>query len=170
MDKNEYSRFWKDRLMKYEHALDTPGIPESARAILEEWGLPRLRGSNLKFTAMQKPLRQAAFDGIKYYVFGYDYEVPLGIGPRGRIWSLESEIGEAGARFVNTSLATFVEFLCVVPRRRRKAWKIDADDEEGLLKLAKETEEKMREIDSKAMVNEEYYWSVVVEQMGYGMI
>jgi hypothetical protein len=69
--------------------------------------------------------------------------------------------------FVNSSVETFVAFLLRV-RLRQLAGGLDELSDEELEARADVFLDALRQLDPPAVVDEEGYWSVVVEQMGYG--
>jgi hypothetical protein len=171
MNRNEYSKFWNERVVKHPYALASSGLPKSAQVILEDWGLPRVRGWHLGFKAIQEPLERKRVGKTNYLVIGNDYEVPLGLKEDGTVWCLESELEKRREpRFMNSSLSTFVEFLCVYQNYRRKVRRLDEEDEERILGLIEKSAKQMKCIDPTAMGSEEFYWPVIVEQMTDGSL
>jgi hypothetical protein len=140
-------------------------LPDGAKRVLTEVGLPR--EADLQFTRSDPEWVMAA-DGVhKYCKIGSDYGTEICIvTDSGVVFSLSSS-GRHQARFVNSGLEHFVEFLCRVTVARRRLLGL-ADEEadaqvEGL-------EAELRARDPRAFSTPNRWWSVIFEQMKAGLL
>jgi hypothetical protein len=170
MTKIDYFKFWKKGLIKYEYDFIDFKIPKSVKTLIKEWGLPNSCGPNLNFKVMRKPLVLMNIERNNYAIIGHDYEIPFGLRQDGSVWSLECDEVANRVRFVNSSLKTFIFFLCEYQLYLKKITKIDEKDEDAIQLCIDETEKEMQRYDIVALQNEENYWTVIIEQMRYGMI
>ena len=101
----------------------------------------------------------------------YDYHVPICVDEEneGRVVSAATD--DVPSTFVNSSIQAFGKFLVTYQQYRLNVGKLeDLNDEVAELRLVEQTEEKMRELDPQALENENYFWTVIIEQMRDGFL
>ncbi|MEV4627931.1 SUKH-4 family immunity protein [Micromonospora sp. NPDC049523] len=70
---------------------------------------------------------------------------------------------------VNRSLEKLVEAAGIYSRAKRRARRIDEDDDEALEALAVATADQIGKIDPDAVRDENQLWAVAAEELGYGL-
>ena len=100
---------------------------------------------------------------------GSNYGEYVCLEPRsGHVLSLPRQGSDAPrSEFMNSSVQAFAAFLLRV-RLRQLAGGLDEFGDEELEARARVFAEALRALDPLALVDEEAFWSVMVEQMGYG--
>jgi hypothetical protein len=155
-------------------------VPETARWFLAEVGLPRT--FPYYFTMVADRYQDPAVDlangasligayswqGAELLRLGSNYGqyVCLQDG-NGHVIQVPQDPDADGPSFVNSSVEAFAAFLLRV-RLRQLAGGLDDVRDEELEARAEVFLGSLRELDPAALAEEEGYWSVVVEQMGYG--
>jgi hypothetical protein len=155
--------------------------PEEARRFLAEVGLPRR--FPYYFTTIADHYQDPGVDvadgaslvglyqwgEVEMLRLGSNYGQYVCLAPgTGQVTQVPQEPSERSEPdFVNASVEAFVAFLLRV-RLRQLAGGLDDVSDEELEARAEVFLEALRELDPAAVANEEGYWSVVVEQMGYG--
>jgi hypothetical protein len=106
-------------------------------------------------------LRPLTAAGETYSIVGDDYGTKIGLSRNEDVWSVDPE-RQLPRRFINTSIAHFVLFLGLYEQ----------------FKSAKETRElclselrtQFDECDVFALSNEDSWWSLILEQIGLGLL
>jgi hypothetical protein len=157
------------------------GVPEAASHFLAEVGLPR--AFPYYFTTVGHRYQDPAVDVadgaslIGAYRWLEDELLRLGSnygeyvcveGGSGHVIRVPQEpLGPTEPGFVNSSVDTFVAFLLRV-RLRQLAGGLDELSDDEVEARARVFLAALERLDPPALADEESYWSVVVEQMGYG--
>lgn len=156
-------------------------VPQEARRFLGEVGLPR--AFPYYFTTVGHHNQDPAVDvpdgvsligpyrwrEVELLRLGSDYGGYVCLeGGSGNVIHLPHEPPNATEpAFVNSSVEAYVAFLLRI-RLRQLAGGLDEVGDEELEARARVFHAALRELDPPALADEEAYWSVVVEQMGYG--
>jgi hypothetical protein len=168
MHKADFIRFWGwDNLRRWSRdGLRDVAIPDSSKSFLAEVGLPRQGGRMMRFgddagQLPRLPGRQS------YRRIGFDYVVPICLDEerKGCVMEAGKEFGGLD-RYINSGVESFAECLVHYQQYRLKGQATGGD----LSDLIVETEQLMRQADPTAFSDEENWWPVVIEQMGYGML
>lgn len=101
-----------------------------------------------------------------YTVIGNDYGTDLCIDSKGEIISLDPD-HKLPTRFINQDLSSFLKFLNLFTVYYTKIGKAG---EEEQLQILEEMKEEFNRIDSRALDNEENWWSVILEQIEMGLM
>lgn len=157
------------------------GLPGEARRFLSEVGLPRQ--FPYYFTSVGHHKQDPAVDvadgvsmigpypwrGGELLRLGSDYGGYVCLeGGTGHVIHLPHDPPDATEpAFINSSVEAYVAFLLRI-RLRQLAGGLDELGDEELEARAHVFGGALRELDPPALADEEAYWSVVVEQMGYG--
>jgi SUKH-4 immunity protein len=155
--------------------------PEATRRFLAEVGLPRAFPYYFTTVAdrFQDPAVDVADGGSLIRLCRWQEVELLRLGSNyGRYVCVEAGSGHVSQvpqepskssepEFVNSSVETFAAFLLRV-RLRQLAGGLDGLTDEELEARAEVFLDALRQLDPPALADEEGYWSVVVEQMGYG--
>ncbi len=138
-------------------------LPEDAKKYLSQVGLPcESEPVRFELTFMEM---QLLVSHPGYLVIGYveDFPICLKWGT-GQVFCFE-EVKKA--IFVNTNLRRFAACTRLYERYRLESR--DLDDEAAKLVVAK-TEQAMRDVDPSALLDENSWWSVIIEQMYNGFL
>jgi SUKH-4 immunity protein len=161
--------------------LASSDVPDQGRRFLAEVGLPR--AFPYYFTTVADHYQDPAVDvadgqsliGVYWWRdtellrlgSNYGQYVCVEAG-RGEVVQVPQEASdERTPSFVNSSVDAFAAFLLRV-RLRQLAGGLDELSDEELEARSQVFLGALRELDPAALADEEGYWSVVVEQMGYG--
>ena len=101
-----------------------------------------------------------------YTVIGNDYGTDLCIDSKGEIISLDPD-HELPTRFINQDLKSFLKFLNLFTVYYTK---IGEAGEEEQIQILEEMKGEFNRIDSRALDNEENWWSVILEQIEMGLM
>lgn len=158
-------------------------VPDQGRRFLSEVGLPR--AFPYYFTTVADHFQDPAVDvadgqsliglhpwrDIELLRLGSNYGQYVCVeAGSGNVVQVPQEVSAAttpGPGFVNSSVEAFVAFLLRV-RLRQLAGGLDELSDDELEARSQVFLAALRELDPAALADEESYWSVVVEQMGYG--
>ena len=157
-------------------------VPAPAVRFLAEVGLPR--AFEFYFTTIADRYQDPGVDaeegacllgpyearGHVLLRLGSNYGGYMCVAPdSGRVIQLPQDDDQAGplVALVNSSVEMFVAFLLRV-RMRQLAGRLHELDDDALEARAEVFRQALAELDPPALADEEAYWSVVVEQMGYG--
>lgn len=160
-------RLWGETNIVHPRAKprDTLTLPPDATQVLAEVGLPRRADPLFEVTGLR--MVDVPGRGGRYCQFGSDFGTALCISANnGEIVSL-SLTGEYPDRFVNSTLALFVEFLVLVSTERARF--LDLGDED-IDQLIAELNNRLLGLDERALGNPDNWWAVVVEQMRDGLL
>lgn len=104
------------------------------------------------------------------WLIGYDDPIPLCIDEATEaVVALEDALG-LSTRFVNTSVRCFGECLVHYATYRRVGRTLDDHDDAAARSLIDEVSIGIAASDPAALGSAENYWSVIVEQMRYGLL
>lgn len=101
-----------------------------------------------------------------YTVIGNDYGTNICINSKGEVISLDPE-QELPTRFINRDLETFLKFINIFTAYHMK---VREADEEEQIQILDEMKEEFDKVDSRALDDEDNWWSVIVEQMEIGLM
>lgn len=99
-------------------------------------------------------------------IIGHDYGTDICIDSNGEIISSDPE-QELPTRFINKDLKTFLEFLNIFSEYYIQCGETDEEEQMQLLENIKE---EFNRVDSRALDNEENWWSVILEQIEMGLM
>ena len=140
-------------------------LPADAITILSEVGLPR-HADPLFEVGDLAMIRIPGRHGL-YCRFGSDLGTDLCVSAKtGEVGSFSST-GKYPARFVNTSLALFAEFLVLVSAERNRFPGLDDDQIDHLIAAL---EERLRQLDEHAFADSDNWWAVIFEQLRDGLL
>lgn len=147
------------------NALDRVTLPADAASVLVNVGLPR-RVDPL-FEAKEPTMIEAPSRAGRYCQFGSDFGTELCVSTdTGDVVSV-SLTGEYPDRFVNTTLALFVEFLVMVSAERARF--LDLGDDQ-IDQVIVGLEKRLHQLDARALADPDNWWAVIVEQMRDGLL
>jgi len=164
--------------------VDTPGVerlPDDARRFLTDVGLPAGRVAygfeferardGLPLLKQVAPRAVPAYDGPlgEMSVFGEvrELESVVGVDVAGGVWFM-SLIGSTPC-FVNASVKQFVAFLAVLAVRQAAGEGQPVPGIDTGQHVNQWTEAQMRTLDPEAFGDADTFWSLFVEEMGYGL-
>jgi hypothetical protein len=156
-------QWWGDRLVPVpESVLDGRRLPTPTHAFLARLGLPRDAPLLVTFHTGDDLLRPLAAAAETYWVVGDDDGTKIGLTSKGDVWSVDPE-GQLPRRFINTSIAHLVLFLGL--------YQNVGETSDGIpVAIAGELRAQFDETDPSALANAENWWSVVLEQIGHGLL
>jgi hypothetical protein len=175
MTPNEFVSLWGsgDMVRPPVEVLDSSSLGESNTTFLREAGLPRHGGLHLDFSALERglpplgdvltargvpvPAQWSAYRVLAQDYVSYLCVEPGGAGALTALWPRERL-----RRFVNTSIPCFAE--CLLAYREIGKGSEHLSDEA----YAGELRRYILRVDPTALDDEESWWSVVIEQAGYG--
>lgn len=161
MDIYEY---WKNNfvLIKQEKYRDC-NLSDNTKRILCDVGLPEEPIYFIHFNVNQA-------DEIRYneknMVIGDDFGTDICIGIKEEIVSVDPR-HVYPVRFINTSLECFIRFIIIFLSFEEKI--TDADDDE-INMILNNVREEFDRVDRQALLNEENWWPVVLEQIEGGLM
>lgn len=112
------------------------------------------------------PYPERSHDGRTFAVLADDPEVEALAVDRA---SGEVVVLDGSAVLVNRSLSQFAESAAVYVAARKRAKSIDEDDDEALEANGEAALAAIRAIDADAVADENRFWAVAAEELGYGM-
>jgi SUKH-4 immunity protein/Xanthomonas XOO_2897-like deaminase len=145
--------------------LEGLGLPEEAQRVLAEVGLPRKAD---RMFAYEKPQHMAvAGSSYRYCKIGSDYGNDLCVATdSGAVLSV-SPSGRHLNRFVNSGLENFVRFLCRVKTERRRFAGLSDSEIDAIIE---QLDIELHAYDPDAFGSSDHWWSVIFEQMRYGLL
>lgn len=141
------------------------GLPKGAHEVLTEVGLPK----NVEplFESKSPSLIGSLGRTGRYCKVGSDYGTAICIETRtGEVVSI-SRGDEYPDRFVNSDIASFVEFMVLVTRERTSFPDLGGVEIEDAIRRLRVT---LQSIDRRALDDPENWWSVIMEQMQDGLL
>ena len=160
-------QWWGDRLVPVpESALVGRRLSMRTHSFLTKVGVPRDAPGQVTFYTGDEPLRPLAVAGETYWVVGDDYGTEITLSIRGDVWSIDPE-GQLPRRFINASIAHFVLFLGLYEAEYEGVG--DTDNREPVA-IEGELRTQFDEYDLFALANAENWWSLVLEQIGQGLL
>lgn len=161
----DLTRLWGESNVVYPVDVQAVRLPANAVAVLTEIGLPRHVDPLFRIGDMAM-INVPSRSGL-YCRVGSDFGTDLCVSAdTGEVESF-SLTGEYPARFVNTSLALFVEFLVLVSAERKRF--PDLGDHE-IDQLITSLAERLRQLDGRAFADPDNWWAVIVEQLQDGLL
>jgi SUKH-4 immunity protein len=140
-------------------------LPADAFAILKEVGLPR--HVDPLFEVRDLAVIKIPGQSGLYWRFGSDFGTDLCVSAdTGEVGSF-SLTGEYPARFVNTSLALFIEFLVLVSAERNRFPDLGDDEIDQLIAALGE---RLQQLDERALAGPDNWWAVIFEQLREGLL
>ena len=162
---DDLARLWGEAGVVCPVGVQAVRLPADAVAVLTEVGLPRHVDPLFKIGDMAM-INVPGRSGL-YCRVGSDFGTDLCVSAdTGEVESF-SLAGEYPARFVNTSLALFVEFLVFVSAERKRF--PDLGDDE-IDQLVGEMGERLQHLDRRAFADPDNWWAVIVEQLQDGLL
>jgi hypothetical protein len=160
-------QWWGDRLVPVpEGALAGRGLSIRTLSFLAKLGLPRDAPLLVTFYTGDEFLRPLTVAGETYCVVGDDYGTKIGLGRREDVWSVDPK-GELPCRFINTSIAHFVLFLGLYEAQIKN---VGAPENREPLAIAGGLRAQFDENDLVTLSNEDNWWSLILEQIGQGLL
>lgn len=151
-------QWWGDRLVPVpESALAGGSLSIRTHSFLAKLGVPRDPPLLVTFYTSDELLRPLTVAGNTYWVVGDDCGTKIGLRRSGDVWSVDPE-GQLTCRFINTSIAYFVLFLGLYEAQFKNA------------RDAVELRAQFHENDLFALSNEDNWWSLILEQIGQGLL
>jgi hypothetical protein len=174
MTPDEFTSLWgpDDFVRATEAFVDQIPLPSLDKAFLQKAGLPRRPGLELDFSPLEHPLRDletvAARAGVqplvawnRYLVLGGDNASYLcALRDEGQIWAVWPK--DRLERFVNRGIPQLA--ACLLGYRQISRGSDGLDDEA----YARDLRRYISRVDERALDGDEHWWTVVVEQAGYG--
>lgn len=145
--------------------VDLLGLPEAARRVLVDVGVPRSVEPLFEFRPLETITNTK---GEVYCRFGTDEGTSLLINVGDGTVSAVSLEGLYPERFVNTDLETFFEFLREVTLARRQVARLH--DHEAIERILEALQGSLVARDNLAFADPENWWSVVLEQLTHGLL
>ena len=108
-------------------------------------------------------LRPLTAAGETYSIVGDDYGTKIGLSRNEDVWSVDPE-RQMPRRFINTSIAHFVLFLGLYEQFENAK---ESGNREPYLS---ELRTQFHESDLFALSNEDNWWSLILEQIGLGLL
>jgi hypothetical protein len=140
-------------------------LPADAITVLRDVGLPR--HADPLFEVRDLAMIRIPGRHGPYCRFGSDEGSDLCVSAEtGEVGSF-SPAGEYPARFVNTSLPLFVEFLVSVSAERSRFPGLDDDEIDHLVAAL---DERLQQLDEPAFADPDNWWSVIFEQLRDGQL
>lgn len=117
-------------------------------------------------TWTKAPYPERSHDGRTFAVLVDDPEIEALVVDRatGEVFVLDGSVG-----LVNRSLSRFAESAAAYAAARKRAKSIDEDDDEALEANGEQALKAIRAIDADAVADENQFWAVATEELGYGM-
>ncbi|TCS93245.1 SUKH-4 family immunity protein [Hazenella coriacea] len=169
MDKTlkEITGFWGESLEKIHHkTIDKFPLSEETKLFLTSIGLPVQDDFFISFYGNDQIL-ELAYESKQIVSIGDDFGTKICIEPDSdQIISIDEQ-AEYPTRFVNSSITNLLQFMMIY-KKKLPALK-DATDEEAC-KIVDQINKEYKRIDSKAIENEENWWSIILEQTELGLI
>lgn len=165
----EVRQLWGDKLAPISPDLVKWNISDPTKGFLMDVGLPRKGPLALGviFYHDERLLGLRSIAGVDYLALGYDYGTILGIKlGTDEVWAVDPD-KESLPRFVNSRLSAFVLFLAIYDSRGHD--RQHASDEEDEV-IVQEMRQQFISRDPHAFDDVENWWSLVFEQMSYGML
>ena len=140
------------------------GLSREARHVLAKVGLPETEG--VFFTRARPELKTGADNVGRYCRIGCSSMREIGVViDSGIVLSIRPSGGREG--FINSDLERFVEFLCRVTSARRSFAGLGGDEIDAIIE---DLEAELRARDPDAFGDAGNWWSLVFEQLKYGML
>lgn len=173
--KNEIKEFWGDHLVTINHEiLDQLDLSQVTKTLLSSIGLPvnseKVKGSPFYLHFYDKPKIKLDDQGDRYLIIGDNEGNELGIHLRtSRLYYIDSCF-DRGKRFINVDISKFLMFLKIyLNYQPQMISAMEMDNEERLLGIVEKIKQQFHQVDGKALVDEETYWSVILEQVEDGL-
>lgn len=162
---DDLARLWGEASVVCPVDVQAVALPADAVAVLTEVGLPRQVDPLFKIEDMA--VRNVPGREGLYCRVGSDFGTDLCVSAdTGEVESF-SLTGEYPTRFVNTSLALFVEFLFLVSAERKRFPDLGDDEIDQLIAAL---EDRLRQLDGRALADRDNWWAVIVEQLQDGLL
>ncbi|GLY65227.1 SUKH-4 family immunity protein [Amycolatopsis taiwanensis] len=149
----EFFKIWQaNQLVPIEpNRLTNSPVPERTRQFLSGVGLPIEAPLYVTFYHDERLLKPTVFKGDFYLLVGDDSGNLLGLrNDTGELWSIDGSLEQAW--FVNSTLCNFILFLGLYEKHY-------CDLEKYIIAR-----------DAKALEEPGNWWSIIMEQMGYGFL
>lgn len=151
-------------------------IPETSREFLADVGLPKYDVLGMRFNHLDrlpyvqdiitKPPAPLSVAKTRMYALGELYGVVPAIEPvTGNVYRIDLD-GDDRSRFVNSRIELFGVFLAECDVHRRRTTINSADHRKSMAHL----KASMKSEDERALVDEENWWSVVLEELDSGLL
>ncbi|MBN2911011.1 SUKH-4 family immunity protein [Polycladomyces sp. WAk] len=173
----EISGYWdKDDLVTISRELLDPfDLAYDTKIVLSSIGLPmnveEVKEHPFYINFYHEP-EMGLYCGDDYIIIGDNESSKIGIHKKtGNIHLIEETPAACvQIRFINSDIAKFLMFLKVYLSYRPQL--VDAmgeDDEKKLFAIVDHIKQRMNQMDSKALLDAESYWSVILEQVEDGL-
>jgi hypothetical protein len=140
-------------------------LTPDATAALTQIGLPRQ--ADLLFKIGNMAMVNIPGRSALYCQIGSDFGTELCVSAdTGEVESF-SLAGDYPSRFVNTSLALFIEFLVLVSAEREHFPDLGDDEIDQLIGTL---EERLLQLDGRAFADPDSWWAVIFEQLRDGLL
>jgi SUKH-4 immunity protein len=144
-------------------------LPADALTVLATVGLPAAI-EGMFYSDRERLLRPRSIGGVDYYELGTNEEEPAGSFMARRADGGVRHLWEDGSepRFVNSGVGAFVAFLA--------GWAgfledfRGVDDERTVARAGRRLQRRLRRIDRQAFRDEASWWSMVFEEVEYGIL
>lgn len=116
---------------------------------------------------------QLSFMGEKYQIIGKnDVDCYVGIAQNQQVFFLESADGTISnrTRYIAININAFVEEIYIYKKCIKESELPENPSDEQLKQDADRLRTQIMKIDDSAFYDENTYWSVIVEQMEYGLL
>lgn len=174
--KKEIMKFWNedDLVTINDELLHQFDLSQDTKMILSSIGLP-INAEDIKedpfyINFYEEPKMELGNQGDDYVILGDNEGCKIGIYSKtDNLYIID--IYSSIRRFINTDIAKFLMFLKIYLSYRPhlvRAMEVE-DDEEKVLKIVDNIKQKFNQLDSKALLDEESYWPVILEQVEDGL-
>lgn len=143
--------------------------PDSIRSSLIDIGLPKEGppASGVTFYHDRRLLDTPSAGRADYLTIGYDYGTILSLKLKtGEIWAVDPN-GRTPPRFVNSRLSDFILFLAVYDSYGHERQRASDEEDESIVQ---EIRRRFTARDPRALDDQENWWSLILEQMSYGLL
>lgn len=175
----EIMNFWdEDDLVTINHEfLDPFDLSQETKMVLSSIGLPmnveEIKGTPFYIHFYNKPkLELNLYQGEDYIILGDNEGSEIGIHSKTEeLYFFSADPASIQRRFINSDIAKWLMFLKIYLSYRPQlvnAMEVE-DDEDKVLAIVDHMKRKFNQVDSKALLDEESYWSVILEQIEDGL-